>query len=167
MGYGQSTPVAPHVRPRFLPMNYYVEILDILNKKGKLLPCVNLMIHTDIPSDSKVWRPTGKRLAQNIEFGEKILNGDILVNGKDISIYFTVLNFQSIQIISQGDFFETFLDMANSKMLIISRSSLSYLAALFNENEIVWPSGYWHTKLPHWMSSNELGLVTDFKLIPG
>ena len=167
MGYGQNTPVAYHVRPRFLPLSYYVELLKLLIDDDPLLHHVNLLIHTDIPINSRVWTPTSKRLRQNIEFGEHVIDGAIQVNGNDISQNFSDLGFYSIEIISEGDFFDTFIDMANSKRLVISRSAYSYLAALFNENEVVWPSGYWHCKLSHWKSSKEIGLKTEYNLIAG
>ena len=167
MGYGQNTPVASHVKPRYLPLSYYVELLKLLIDDDPLLHHVKLLVHTDIPVNSKVWTPTSKRLRQNIEFGENVIDSSIEVSGQNITQHFSDLGFCSIEIISEGDFFDTFIDMANSKRLAISRSAYSYLAALFNENEVVWPSGYWHCKLSRWKSSREVGLTTEYNLIAG
>jgi hypothetical protein len=47
--------------------------------------------------------------------------------------------------------FEMIFDMATAPVLIISRSSLSYLGGLFNSNgKVYYPKGFWHTKLQGW-----------------
>jgi len=49
------------------------------------------------------------------------------------------------------DAFQMIVAMARSKVLIISRSSLSYVGGLFNsDGKVFYPIGFWHTKLKKW-----------------
>lgn len=167
MSYGQSTTISPHVRPRFLPTDYYV---DLLRARLSLNPDqreMKILVHTDMPNISRTWTPTAKRLQQNIEFGEKVIHGKINVIGKDLSKRFRELGCHKLEICYESQFLVAFLDMATAGTLIMSRSSFSYLAALFNENEVVWPSGYWHVKLRKWKQSGEFLSTQNYELIPG
>jgi len=49
------------------------------------------------------------------------------------------------------DAFQMITAMARAEILIISRSSLSYVGGLFNSSGTVfYPNGFWHTKLKRW-----------------
>jgi len=49
------------------------------------------------------------------------------------------------------DAFQMIVAMARSEVLVTSRSSLSYVGGLFNcHGEILYPAGFWHTKLKSW-----------------
>ena len=53
------------------------------------------------------------------------------------------------------DAFQMIVAMARAEALIISRSSLSYVGALFNQDgEVFYPNGFWHTKLKRWRTYN-------------
>ena len=49
------------------------------------------------------------------------------------------------------DAFQMIVAMAKSEVLVMSRSSLSYVGALFNpDGEVFYPNNFWHTKLKKW-----------------
>ena len=49
------------------------------------------------------------------------------------------------------DAFQMITAMARAEILIISRSSLSYVGGLFNScGAVFYPNGFWHTKLKRW-----------------
>jgi hypothetical protein len=57
--------------------------------------------------------------------------------------------FTNIKIISGGDILTTFEHLSNADILITSKSSFSYVAALYNENTVLY-TNFWHNPLPHW-----------------
>jgi hypothetical protein len=168
LGYGQRTKVADHVRPRFLPVEYYVELLkSIRNNMDELELPREITVHTDLAKKAQVWKPTPKSLQVIKDFGEDVVDGTILVQPTDLSLVFTGFSDVSFDFRHCEDFFKTFLDMACAHNLVMSRSALSYLAALFNEGRIIYPSSHGHAKLKQWTSSEEYGLRNNYKLIPG
>lgn len=57
--------------------------------------------------------------------------------------------FTNIKIISGGDVLITFEHLSKADILITSKSSFSYVAALYNENTVLY-TNFWHKPLPHW-----------------
>jgi hypothetical protein len=168
LGYGQKTEKPQLARPRFLPIDYYIDVLQLLSlnfsRKGirKLV-----LIHTDLAPQAKIWNPTPKALNEVIYLGETATQGSIQVAGNNISPHFQTLEGYDFQFRYCSDFIETFLDLACAKQLIMGRSAFSYLAALFNEGTVIWPDSHGHAKLHSWKSASEIGLATTYKLIPG
>ena len=54
-----------------------------------------------------------------------------------------------------SDPFEAFTHMCEAKILIIAKSSLSYVAALINDGTIYYPK-FWHPKLSSWKNVSDL-----------
>ena len=57
--------------------------------------------------------------------------------------------FTNIKIISGGDVLITFEHLSKADILITSKSSFSYVAALYNGNTVLYTI-FWHKPLPHW-----------------
>jgi len=167
MGYGQTTAVLKHVKPRFLPLDYFISAIQKMSEMKLSSQIKKLIIHTDLSNTKTLWAPSKKRLEQNISFGEKIVDGKVLVPKNDVLMMFSSIHGFDLEIKYCADFFETFFDMVNADVLIISRSAFSYLAALFNTNLVIYPSSHGHAKLDYWLSSNSLGLDQTYELIPG
>lgn len=167
LGYGQQAPIANTASPRFLPINYYGDVLEAISAEKEDLKKQKLVIHTDSPIINKLWRPTKKALDECIALGENVVDGSIEVYSRDYSLYFSTLGWLSIDYRSCDDFISTFLDMACAKRLIMSRSSFSYIAGLFNKNEVIWPANHGHVCLPSWKSSLDLGIKSQYDLTPG
>lgn len=166
LGYGQLTKIPDAVSPRFLPIKYYVQLLEnVLYLENPNID--NVVIHTDLPGSSRLWRPTPKRLQQNIEFGESMIDGELHVEPFDLNVFFSRLDKLKYEIKNCKPFIETFLDMANADYLVMSRSSLSYLAGLFSEGKVVWPENHGHAKLFKWISSERYNVQMDFELLRG
>lgn len=60
-------------------------------------------------------------------------------------------NKKNIELNHYADIESVFEDMVNSRVLVVSRSALSYLAALLCEGLIVFPSNHGHSALPNWV----------------
>jgi len=166
MGHGQIAPVANHVKPKLLPLEYFLNVLEKISSKASILGIEKLIIHTDLSDSERLWKPSPKRLEQNISQGEEIIDGQVRVPKSDVSKMFAGVENLNLEVKYCADFFETFKDMVNAEVLIISRSAFSYLAALFNTNLVIYPSGHGHARFGSWTSSDELGVPRDFKLLP-
>lgn len=169
LGYGQRTPVAENVPPRYLPLEYYVKVLrKVIDKNSNDSVSYKALIHTDLAPTETTWKPTAKRLEQNRRFGEKVgIAGDIFIQGTNISNQFEDIPQLITEIKHCDDFFTTFLDMACADVLIVSRSAFSYLAGLFNEATVIWPENHGHAKLFRWISSSRYNIQLDFDLLRG
>lgn len=67
------------------------------------------------------------------------------------NLFLQLDSFKNIEINHYAAIEIAFRDMVNSKVLIVSRSALSYLAALLSEGLIIFPSNHGHSPLPHWI----------------
>ena len=47
------------------------------------------------------------------------------------------------------DLLTTIEYMIKADVLVMSKSALSYVAALYNNNKVLYIN-FWHNKLPHW-----------------
>lgn len=167
LGYGQHHPIANTVSPRFLPINYYGDLLNAISSNVEEFKRQLIVVHTDSPISAKVWRPTKKALDQCVAFGENVVDGSVEVYSKDYTLYFQALGWNSIDYRSCDDFLSTFLDMACAERLLMSRSAFSYIAALFNKKEVIWPANHGHARLPSWKSSLDFGIGSQYELTPG
>jgi len=166
MGHGQKAPIANHVKPKLLPLEYFLSVIENISLKVSHLGVNKLIIHTDLSDKEKLWKPSPKRMRQNISYGEEIIDGNVLVPKSDVAKMFSDIKGFEFEVKYCADFFETFHDMVNAEVLVISRSAFSYLAALFNANLVVYPIGHGHAKIDNWLSSADLGVPNDYKLLP-
>ena len=138
-----------------------MEELRILKKKIELPEFkndkTNIAIHIrrgDVEKDSYY----SKRYTDNevyIKIIEKLqkkydnCNICIFSEGTDGFDEFRKMN--NVKLLNDLDILETFEYFCNADVLIIAKSSLSYLAGLYNKNpEIYIEKSFWHSKLSRW-----------------
>jgi hypothetical protein len=63
---------------------------------------------------------------------------------------------KNVKIMNDLDILETFEYLCNADVFIMAKSSLSYLAALYNNNNNVYIQPFWHSKLARWKNIEEL-----------
>lgn len=56
---------------------------------------------------------------------------------------------KNVKIIANEDILLTFEHLVRADILVIGKSSFSYVAGLYNENEIIHMN-FWHPPMPHW-----------------
>ena len=100
-----------------------------------------------------------KRFTSNKEYVEIINKLTKLYPEYKITIFsegkeedFEELKGENIAFCLNGNITETFHSLVKAKILIISKSSFSYSAALLNENLVYYVFPFWHKKLNHWKS---------------
>lgn len=62
----------------------------------------------------------------------------------------------NIMLLNDIDTISTFEYFCNADVLIISRSTFSYLAGIYNTKSVYYNDGFWHAKLPNWKNIETL-----------
>jgi len=62
---------------------------------------------------------------------------------------FDILNGEDVTILPNLDILETIEHLIMADVLVTSKSSFSYLAALYNKNMVIY-FDFWHSPMPHW-----------------
>ena len=70
-----------------------------------------------------------------------------------------------LKIVANGDAIEALRGMATADILIMSRSSFSYVAAILNRRGVIIYHPFWHSPLPRWIVSSEAGICHPTDLI--
>jgi hypothetical protein len=130
--------------PRELDIDYFAETLSKCNHEGR-----KILVVTDAPSSPMTYQPVidQKHLWNGTP---KFNNGVMSISGYDLQKAFGERGFQ-VKVISGGDPLEALNLMLNCDILIMSRSSLSYSAAILNyKATIYYPPGFWHPPMRGW-----------------
>jgi len=170
-GYGYLTMNPAFFRPRHLPYDYYSAALGVIANRFFHDKQLKIIVHTDLsPIDIK-WKPFQERqvAAAKKSLGVEGKFEGLLLPGIDLKERIKFPENALVEIEYCSSFMKTFLDMSNCKVLIQSKSSLSYLAGLLNRGIVIWPNSHGHARYPLWKNSLKLGLrQEDFRpLIEG
>jgi hypothetical protein len=133
---------------RQMEFGYYIRLLESILSTLDDLP-VNITIFTDAPVEDLVFElpQTQINLWQN---SKSVDNGKMFVAGLKLEEQLSNLRVKP-RIVRGGDPLSAIQEMANSEILIMSRSSFGYVAGILNEGRNVYfPSSFWHKPLPGW-----------------
>jgi hypothetical protein len=168
-GYGWKYSDQNYIEPRHLPFSYYS---DSIRVAGKLFfsesPDFKVLVHTDLSRENVIWYPTQENVRSGFGevIGESNKNG-IPIEGYDLEKLLLFPPNVSFQIRYCDDFFETFLDMATSRCLIMANSTFSYLAGLINRDVVIWPAVHRNAPLRRWYQSQSLMIDDSGDLLVG
>jgi len=133
--------------PRELDVEYFINTLSKINCGGK-----KIFILTDAPVSSITYRPISDQ-SHLWDGTPKFTHGEMFISGLDLKSSFHSKGFE-VEVISGGDPLVALSLMSNCGTLIISRSSLSYSAAILNSSAtIYYPPGFWHPPMSSWRIS--------------
>lgn len=153
--YRQGTggfPVYPGQKlSRQIDLDVYAKILRKFLDKLPRTESIRITVFTDSPQEEINFSPPKEQLSQWI--------GTPGFDGSKITI--TPTNFQPIKSFASnrvivsiqhgGNPLDAFAFMTQADVLMMSRSSLSYLAGLLNLNgEVYFPINFWHSPLSSW-----------------
>ena len=143
---------------RELDLSYYLAtVRDIL--KSNLSVIYKLVVVTDAPANSLVFKPPIDQ--RSLWVGSPGFNGDmstVSVSGIDMIDLFSNLGIE-VQVVSGGSPMEAIAILRNSEHLIMSRSSLSFVAGVLCAGHVYHPASFWHNPLPQWQVINDQGLI--------
>ena len=134
--------------PRELPLEYYLKCLTSLKISEGISSATIL---TDSPLVDSVYKIGDDQIPlwENTPGYE---SGALHIKGQNLIGDFQSLNFQ-IDVKTGGDPIESLAILQTARVLVMSRSSFSFVAALLNKNgKIIYPPGFWHPRLRHWLS---------------
>lgn len=139
------------VDERYLDIDYFIDIV----KRVSNLSNYEIKILTDLPSGHISFKVDESDLHYWTRFGYK-LDDNKLINYQGIDLsktYFGKL--QNVSVITNGGPLFALECMASADILIMSRSSLSFVGALLNnQGVIVYPPNFSARKLKHWRRSS-------------
>jgi hypothetical protein len=139
-------------KPRALENSWYINVLEkytqIWEKAGIDF---SIDVYTDMPKESFVYYPMEFQ-SHLWSYEPRYRNGKVEVLGEDLKETL-FMKFQNNLIVHHGgDPLDGLLAMSQADLLIISRSSYSYVAGLMNRHgKIIVPTGFWHKELKNWI----------------
>lgn len=134
---------------RELDPEYFLSILNTMEANGKSISILTDAPEEDLrfyphPSQSHLWVGTP---------GYK--DGCVEIKGLKLREFFAKFGYE-VQVISGGDLLSSLLLMIKCESLLMSRSSLSFVAGLLNKDgKIYYPPRFWHPPLENWIKVSE------------
>lgn len=136
--------------PRFLPLTYYPEAIREILRQEKLPLNSEILVHTDIPRESGKWKPFQEsKLSELSSIGYEIKDSLLEFEGADLkNEYFS--DYPNLSVKHCAPLLETLNDMIAADILLMSRSSFSYIAGIVNRNAVYIPRSHGHGKMSRW-----------------
>ncbi len=136
--------------PRFLPLTYYPDAVREILKQEKLPLDSEILVHTDIPRESGKWKPFQEsKISELSSIGYEIKESLLDFEGIDLkNEYFA--GFPNLSVKHCAPLLETLNDMIAADVLLMSRSSFSYIAGIVNRNSVYIPRSHGHGKMSRW-----------------
>jgi len=145
-------------RRRLLPFEYYSDILEKMVQRFRIAAHYNLVIHTDLSNQNIEWMPLQKKILRMAQSQSKATSSQPMnIEGYNLEKLIRFPRDCKVHIHYCSSFFHAFLDMCNAEYLVMGSSAFSYVAALLNENTVVWPDTQGHSKRAGWYASSNLG----------
>jgi hypothetical protein len=132
--------------PREMSLGYYLNVIENLKKTFELK---KLTVLTDSPLTDSVYtiNPDQLDLWENTP---GYVDGTLQIKGQNINDDFTSTGL-NIEVMVGGDPIKSLGLMQRAQILVMSRSSFSFVAALLNKDgEVYFPPEFWHPRLEAW-----------------
>jgi hypothetical protein len=136
---------------RQIDLDVYTKILKKLINELPEADTISITVFTDSPQEESSFTPPEEQLTQWLDTpgfdGKRVL----IIPTDFQPIMSFASNRVTVSIEHGGDPLDAFKFMTQADVLIMSRSSLSYLAGLLNLNGTVYfPVNFWHSPLRSW-----------------
>lgn len=145
-----SSHITPgELEPRTLPETYYSNLLkSILKTRGKK-DKFYFEVFTDAPARGIKYKPLSSQTNRYNEF-EMNKGGSVSIEPHGFLKLYATVGRKNLKVYRGGDPIDAFLRMVQSDILVMSKSSLSSVAALYCDGEIYSPPNFWHRPLSGW-----------------
>ena len=136
---------------RQLQDSYYLNCMKLL--KQEAISGEKILLFTDAPLIPLDFTPPPQQIKNWV--GSPNFDGEkIRIEKSEVNAIF-VNSGLDIEFIHGGDPLEALAVMANARILIIGRSSLSYVGGLLNKSgKVIYPRSFWHSPLKGWQEIN-------------
>jgi hypothetical protein len=136
--------------PRFLPLTYYPDAVREILKQEKLPLNSEILVHTDIPRENGKWKPFQEsKIFELSSIGYEIKESSLEFEGIDLKNEF-FSDFPNLSVKHCAPLLETLNDMITADVLLMSRSSFSYIAGIVSQNSVYIPRSHGHGKMSRW-----------------
>lgn len=133
--------------PREIPSGYFVEVIQSQLHRIKIN---KISIYTDAPSKDLIF-DIPENQEQLWETNPMVEKRKMRVIASDLSLFENTFP-GVVQIHSGGNPLEAIAFMSTASLLIIGRSSLSYVGGLLNRTgTVIFPPHFWHAPLKSWI----------------
>ena len=151
---GQSVQIGEKLS-RQLDVQYFVNIINsILADPGSEIHAIK--IYTDAPISNQEYSPPTTQSHLWVQ-SPRFRDGQMSIEGFDVGKAFEGSGIP-IEVIRGGNPVKAIQEMAGADVLVIGRSSLSYIAAILNaRGEIYYPRSFWHRPLSGWKVISDRG----------
>ena len=140
--------------PRQLEIDYFMKAINLSLPKSNFGK-IGLRVFSDAPSSNTVFSPPADQMYL-WQGTPRFVDGSIEVIAADLSAFGEIPGVD-VEFMRGGDALDAIVQMRSMDVLILSKSSLSYVAAILAKNqEVIYPRGFWHPKLPHWIGLRSL-----------
>ena len=153
-----------HLSDRFTPDDWYLGILDTLISKitaaGKEY---EILIHTDV-STEKIWKvPLGAN-QQTMKYWEDsgIIDNEGRLELQDSSVLSGFKKYQDLSIVSNIDPISAWQVMSKADVLLIGKSSFSFVGALLNKKGLVISPIFWHKGPKSWLTLDRSSEINNY-----
>jgi len=136
---------------RQLQDSYYLDCIELL--KLEVNRGEKILLFTDAPLEALDFIPPPNQVRNWV--GSPNFDGKkIRINKSEVGPIFQNSGL-NIEFIHGGDPLEALAIMANARILIIGRSSFSYVGGLLNKHgQVIYPRSFWHSPLRGWKRIN-------------
>jgi len=138
---------------RQLPLQYFLNVIESLVNSRKI-KLFSVAVFTDSPIKRMEYSPPKNQLSLWAET-PSFVNQKMHVIPNDFSLLTKNKNLSS-NIFYGGDPIVTIAQMASIDILIIGRSSLSYVAGILSKGSVIYPTNFWHKPLKNWIPGDKL-----------
>jgi hypothetical protein len=165
-GGGEVLRIALHVRrgeqlvldsDRMLPNSYYItvarNVVQVLESQGI---DYQIELYTEVPNKEFVVRPNHPGIDHRIT-GTRVVGPEMLRLSE-----FDVL--PSLVPCTNGKAIDCIGKLATADILVMSRSSFSYVAGILNRNGVVLYHPFWHSPLSSWITVDQVGRFDQQRL---
>jgi hypothetical protein len=147
--------VPGEVKSRLLDEEYFIQILRGILKSTNKKKSTRITIVTDAPEKKIKVRILGSQLNKMNQYKYLMKNNCLEVEGNRFNLI--TAEFRDVRVLRGGNPIDAFKLMVGADILIMSRSSLSYIGAICNQSgEVFYPPGFWHKPLNNWIKAPNL-----------
>jgi hypothetical protein len=140
---------------RELNPDFFINIANRIAAE-RLPSTTSIQLYTDAPKNDLEFLPPADQ-SELWENSPRFQNGVMSVLGANPEMLFDKL-LVSPKIVRGGDPLQAIRELAGLDVLIMSRSSFSYVGAILNEGgKIYFPKSFWHSPMTGWEVVNEGG----------
>jgi len=142
------------IEARFIAIDYFEKVVFKIVQESHDRE-IEVCLLTDAPSETFNYSPPAEQLKEWEKTGYHVENGMIEIKALDLGES-EISKIPGFRVIHGGDPIDALREMSTADFLLMSRSTLSFLGALLNQQgKIIYPPRFGSEPLPGWISGEK------------